>query len=193
MRNLVMAALLLAACASGPRGEALDHERAVYENVTVAQVRQAALQVVSDLYRFMDPARLTEDGRVVAESGIGDWTTFEVRFVELEDAVAAEVDVHSTSCRTRTPFRTRMASVSRPGRGQPGAVPVALEGGHVEYVSRAVATARSVGERTEAFERSGPNCSTGSRDRTQRRILDGIRAALESEEPTLDQPDLLPG
>lgn len=179
MRNLAMAALLLAACASGPRGAAPDHERAVYENVTVEQVRQAALQVVNDLYRSTDPARVSEDGRVVAESD--NWTTFEVRFVELEDAVAAEVDVQSTSC------RTRRASVShRPGRGHRGAVPIALEGGHVEHVSRAVATSRSVRERTEAFEGSGPNCSTGSRDLTQRRILDGIRAALESEAPTLD-------
>lgn len=178
MRNLAMAALLLAACASGPRGAAPDHERAVYENVPVDQVRQAALQVVNDLYRSTDPARISEDGRVVAESD--NWTTFEVRFVELEDAVAAEVDVQSTSC------RTRRASVShRPGRGHRGAVPIALEGGHVEYVSRVVATG-SVGERTEAFEPSGPNCSTGSRDGTQRRILDGIRAALESDEPTLD-------
>lgn len=182
MRILVLVALLLAACVSAPRDsaprdEAPDHERAVYENVTVAQVRQAALQVVSGLYRFMDPARVTEDGRVVAESGIGDWTTYEVRFVELEDAVAAKVDVRSPSC------RTRMASPSyRAGRG----VPIFLEGGHVEYVSRPVVTSRSVRERTEAIVQSGPKCSTGTRDRTRLRILDEIRAVLESEEPTLD-------
>lgn len=193
MRNLALAALLLAACASGPRGEAPDHERAVYESVTVERVRGAALQAVTDVAWLSDGARVAEDGRVLAEGGAsGEWS-YEVRFVELDSAVAAEVDVHTTSCRTRIPIRTRMASVSRPGRGQPGAVPIALEDGHVEYVSRAVATARSVRERTEAFERSGPNCSTGSRERTQRRILDGIRAALESEEPTPDQPDLLPG
>ncbi len=176
MRTLVPAALVLAACASGPRAEAPDHERVVYENVTVAQVRQAALQVVSGLSRFMDPARVTEDGRVVAESGIGDWTTYEVRFVELEDAVAAEVDVRSPSC------RTRMASPSyRAGRG----VPIFFDKGHVEYVSRTLVTSRSVRERTEAIVESGPKCSTGTGDRTRLRILDEIRAVLESEEPAL--------
>lgn len=50
---------------------------------------------LNELGRFIDPARVTEDGSVVTEYAASGWTSFEVRFEELEGAVAAEVAIET--------------------------------------------------------------------------------------------------
>lgn len=92
MRFPALFSLLLAACASAPMGSA-DGQRAVYEGYTVDEVRRAAVATLNDLGRFMSPARVTEDGRVVSEYGASGWTSYEVRLDERDGAAAAEISI----------------------------------------------------------------------------------------------------
>lgn len=101
MNRVALLALLLAACASAPRAPSTDRARAVFEGYTVDQVRGAAVETLEGLSRFMNPARITDDGAVVAEGG---WTRFEVHFDEADGAVATEVAIGSEprySCSAR--------------------------------------------------------------------------------------------
>lgn len=118
MRRLALVTLLLAACASAPRDAGPDRQRAIYENVTIEQVRQAAVEALNDLSRFMEPARVTEDGRVLADYGATGRTTIEVRFTELDAAVAAEVDVDANRSCSATTGSTTLPRVSAPARSR---------------------------------------------------------------------------
>ncbi|HET9333371.1 MAG TPA: hypothetical protein VFQ21_07300 [Gemmatimonadota bacterium] len=93
MRAFPIAALLLVACASVPRDEGELERRAIYEGYTVEQVRAAAVATLSDLSRFIAPARVAADGRVVSEYAANGWTSYEVGFEELAGGVAAEVRI----------------------------------------------------------------------------------------------------
>jgi hypothetical protein len=95
VRAVPIAVLLLTACASVPREAGEAEGRAVYEGVTVAQVRAAAVETMNDLGRFIGPARVTADGRVVSEYAASGWTSYEIRFEELSGAVAADVRIET--------------------------------------------------------------------------------------------------
>lgn len=169
MRRLALMTLLLAACASAPPDGEPDRQRAIYENVTVERVRQAAVEVLDDLSRFMEPARIAEDGRVLAEHGAAGRTTIEVRFTELDGAVAAEVDVDTNlSCRATT---ERVHNP--PPRQRPGAVAIRSESGEVIEYSGGVAE-------KPASASAGDDCSSRREFSGERRILDDIRARLET-------------
>ncbi|HUF89601.1 MAG TPA: hypothetical protein VMR66_06435 [Gemmatimonadota bacterium] len=104
MKNLALLAILLVpACASLQGGPAEAQSRADYPGYTVDEVRRAAVETVNEIARFINPARVTEDGRVVSEYAASGWTSFEISFVELEGTVEAEVRIDSRplpSCST---------------------------------------------------------------------------------------------
>lgn len=92
MRGFATLTLLLSACASVPHEPPDAESRAFFPGSTIEQVRAAAVATLNDLSRFIGPARVTEDGRVVSESG---WTSYELRFEERRDGVAAEVRIEA--------------------------------------------------------------------------------------------------
>jgi hypothetical protein len=63
-------ALILAACASAPRAASVQDQ--VFEGYAVAAVRDAARAVVEDLAHPMSVVRVTEEGSVITEGWIGD-------------------------------------------------------------------------------------------------------------------------
>lgn len=170
MRRLALVTLLLAACASAPRDAGPDRQRAIYENVTIEQVRQAAVEALNDLSRFMEPARVTEDGRVLADYGATGRTTIEVRFTELDAAVAAEVDVDANRSCSATTERVH----NPPPRQRAGAVAIRSENGKVIEYSGGVTA-------PEASSARGPTCSSEGEGRSGRRegwVLDRIGELL---------------
>ncbi|MDX1661874.1 MAG: hypothetical protein R3326_08795, partial [Gemmatimonadota bacterium] len=161
---VVAVAAVASACASAQRQGEPVGERAVYQDVSIEEVRRAALAVVDER---AGEARVDEDGHVVAERGhAGHWTTFEVRLDRRGAAVAAEAEVviDHDSCR-----RSRSAIASPTRRGHLGAYPVALEGGRVELVPRSIA----VGHPTVVCEPRG-NRSPG----VERGLLEEIERTL---------------
>lgn len=143
MRTRFLLSIVLAGCATAQRAPAPAHERAVFEGVGVDEVRAAAVAVVSDIGRFMGPARVAGDGRVVGDYALAtdQWTRFEVRFDELDGAVAAEVAIvtrDGIACGTGY-TRRLSASGYAPGPRYAGTIYVALANGQHEHVSRAVA------------------------------------------------------
>lgn len=170
MRYPVVIALLLAACASAPRDEAPDRERAVYEDVTVEQVRRAAVEALGDVSRFMEPARITDDGRVVAEYAASGWTKFDVSLEELDSAVAVEVALEKdVSC---TGYTRRVHH--RPPHQRPGAVAIRSESGTIIEFAGGM-------DRYEVRSATGPGCSAevgGRLGRRERWVLDRIGEIL---------------
>lgn len=63
-------ALILAACASAPRAASVHDQ--VFEGYAVAAVRDAARAVVEGIAHPMSVVRVTEEGSVVTEGWIGD-------------------------------------------------------------------------------------------------------------------------
>lgn len=171
---LALVASAVAACASAPRDEAPRHERAVFERVTVEQVRRAAVEAVGGVSRFMEPARVTEDGRVVGEYAIADWTRYEVRFDEVPAGVAVEVLVdREPSCGT-IPARS-----ARPrSEIQQGDAVIPLEGGGYEVVRAPVATGETTAGREVCWRRD----DTTERER---RLLARIGDLLRHEPAAL--------
>ena len=96
MRASAILTLLLSACATVPSEGGL-HDRAVFEGYTVAEARRAAMATLNELSRFTGPARATEDGRVVTEYAANGWTSYEVRFEQLDRAVAVDVGIEARS------------------------------------------------------------------------------------------------
>jgi hypothetical protein len=112
-------ALILAACASAPRSERVEHE--VFEGYAVATVREAARVVVEEVAHPMSVVRITDAGSVLTEGWIGDcsreascagtlgyqgnpgaqgtpWATIEVRFGDLGTDTAVEVEIVYEDC-----------------------------------------------------------------------------------------------
>jgi len=168
MKPLALVPLLLAACASVPRGSTTPADRAVYEGYTADEVRGAAVATLNDLSRFISPARVTEDGRVVSEYAASGWTSFEVRFDELDGAVAAKVSIEKKpqhACSTGRLPRRAQVHVAR--------VPVESGADGSDGVS-ALRLPRVAFERECTFE------TKGGRVEREREILDEIRVRLES-------------
>jgi hypothetical protein len=121
-------ALILAACASAPRSERVEHE--VFEGYAVAAVREAARAVVMDIAHPMSVVRVTEEGSVLTEGWIGDcarevacagtvgfqgigprqtpWATIEVRFHGLGTATAVEVETTFEDCEPSVSCQPRL-------------------------------------------------------------------------------------
>ncbi len=117
MKKLHLLVLILAACASTPRSEFVDH--AVFEGSTVGQVRDAVLDVLQEVAPSQSAVRATGDlvltegrfgvcGRDVAcGSGthyIGHdtgtpWTTIEVRLLDLGEDAGVNVEVEYETSR----------------------------------------------------------------------------------------------
>ncbi len=117
MKKFAHFAVVLAACASTPRSEFIDH--AVFEDFAVELVREAARIVVEEVAHPQSVVRVTDE-RVLTEGRIGvcgehvacgsgtryaeqntgtPWTTIEVRFLDLgvDTAVEVEIEYESSS------------------------------------------------------------------------------------------------
>lgn len=165
--------LLLSACASVPHEPPDAESRAFFLDSTIEQVRAAAVATLNDLSRFIGPARVTEDGRVVSESG---WTSYTLRFEERRDGVAAEVRIE-----TKPQF-------SCPGRGYR---PVAHAEIHALYSPAATEgefrRATPILPRT-ALERSCELRTQQARPDRDEEILEGIRTRLAESHPMEPPP-----
>ena len=114
MRTAALLAFVLA-CASAPVSE--GEERAVFAGYAVAPVRDAALAVVEEMAHSRFGVRITDEGSVLTEGGIGKcgehltcrtstaygiigthWTTIEVRFQNLGQNTAVDVAIEYESC-----------------------------------------------------------------------------------------------
>ena len=115
MRTAALLALVLAACASAPVSEGED--RAVFAGYAVEPVREAALAAVEEVAHSRHGVRITSEGSVLTEGGIGKcgehvtcrsstaygiigehWTTIEVRFRVVGGDTAVEVAIEYESC-----------------------------------------------------------------------------------------------
>jgi len=170
MRFCTLLAILLSACASVPRG-AEDHEtRAVFEGYTVERVRAASIATLDDLARFMSPVRVTEDGSVVSEYAASGWTSYEIGFEALDDAVLATVRIEpqpQPSCPGRSSRRVSAIQL---------AAARAPDGNGAEGYQHSTPLLPRVAHQT-------PSCAFRTRDvriDRGREILDQIRARLES-------------
>jgi hypothetical protein len=171
VRAFPIAVLLLTACASVPRDAGDAEGRAVYEGVTVEQVRAAAVETMNDLGRFTDPARVTADGRVVSEYAASGWTSYEIRFEELDGGVAADVRIG-----TRPQLDCPGRSASNASAAQIAAARAPDGNGPEGYPVRSTPLLPRV-----ALVDS--SCELRARDvrgDRAREILDGIRDRLES-------------
>lgn len=171
MRFFALAAVCLTACASAARQPGEFERGAVYEGVTVERVRAAAVETMNDLGRFIGPARVTADGRVVSEYAASGWTSYEIGFEELDGAVAADVRIE-TKPQLDCPGR----SASRVSAVQVAAARAPDGNGAEGYPVRSTPLL----PRVALVE---PACELRTRDvrvDREREILDGIRFRLES-------------
>lgn len=118
MHRPTILSLILAACASTPHSERVEHE--LFEGHAVAAVREAAKFVVEEIAHPMSVIRVTKEGGVLTEGWIGDcarevacagpvgfqgigprqtpWATIEVRFHGLGTGTAVEVETTFEDC-----------------------------------------------------------------------------------------------
>jgi hypothetical protein len=117
MRCFAPLALILAACASTPRSEGIDH--AMFEGFAVEPVREAARIVVEEVGHRWSVVRITDTGSVMTEGWIGvcgeqvtcstrtgypgaigrtPWATIEVRFRDLGVDTGVEVEIEYEDC-----------------------------------------------------------------------------------------------
>lgn len=152
MQRWTVCGLLLAACVSAPRSASVQDQ--VFEGYAVDAVREAARAVVEDIAHPMSVVRDTESGSVVTDGWIGDCAR--------EVACAGRLGYQGNPGSRSTPWATIEVAFRDLGTDSAVAVDIVYED-----------CEPAVGCEPQLL------ASTGA---LERRILDDIRARLESPE-----------